>query len=221
MSIFFESDLSFADDFFGRFKKRVYGGNATTGDTKCVFVGALVRNADGSSEPSGMVEIDASTSTNWTNVQFHPAGQYVASFHQQLMPSLSAGVELLHNETHGVTLFKLASRFRAAYGTFIGAIQTNGVMQAQYVRHVDENRSTFGSELLVMPTQTGAMTSVVRLGWQQKFGDRIQVTSRVDTDYKIATQFETDTGIGQLSLLGELQHAEQIYKFGVGYRLAN
>jgi hypothetical protein len=215
-------------EFFARFKKRIFGapstdanGNPRNTGSPNVFVGATVRNADGSDQMVGNVEVDVSTNSSWTNMQFFPMGQYVMSFHQQLTPHLSGGVELLHHEIHGMTLLKAVSRLKKDYGTFIGSVQTNGVLQAQYYRNVEANRSQFGSELVVMPTQTGALTSVVRLGWQQKFGERLQVTSRVDTEYKVATQFEADTGLGQLILSGELQHQEQVYRFGVGYRLSN
>lgn len=209
-------------EFFARFKKRVFGGKSSSGsETRNAFVGATVRNAEGSDQMVGNVELDVSTDTNWTNLQFFPMGQYVMSFHQQLTPALSAGVELLHHEVHGMTLFKGAARLRKEYGTFIGSAQTNGVLQAQYHRNVEANRAQFGSELVVMPTQSGTITSIVRLGWQQKFGDRMVVSSRVDTDLKMATQVEADTGLGQLVLLGELNHTEKLYKFGVGYRLSN
>jgi hypothetical protein len=216
-------------EFFARFKKRIYGapsrdasGDVTGGaGSPNVFFGATVRNSDGSDQMVGNVELDISTNTSWTNMQFFPMGQYVMSFHQQLTPSLSGGVELLHHELHGMTLLKAASRLRKESGTFIGSVQTNGVLQAQYYRDVKANRTLFASEFVLMPTQSGSLTSVVRLGWQQKFGDRFQVTSRVDTEFKVATQIETDTGLGQLVVSGELQHTDQTYKFGLGYRLSN
>jgi len=147
------------------------------------------------------------------------------AYMQSVSQQLACGTELVHIPTQG-TLMSISGRYTSSIRgpedkpNWIGVatLNTLGMLTASYSRHVGK-KTDLSTEYSVAQTPDGTFQDMWAAGCQWTFRTS-RIKARVDNQLHVGAVVEENiTPFMRLSFVGDLDHKEQKYKFGVGLSL--